>query len=260
MQESGVEDRASLSSLAARRASEMLDLGARVDRRRADRGRAGPRPPGRSASRNRRDRNPRLRPRARAVPRVAGADATPARRARTLDPVEPATRVTTYDLHQHLWPEGFVAALRARDEPPALDGDVLTTSRGGSTIDPARAQPASGGSRALERDGIDVAVVSLQTSLGLERLPDEERAALEEEWAVGVARAPRRTRREGSGRSRRASSATASSGSRSGRASSQGSTRRLPFSTRRRARARSCSSIPTPAGRRSRRVRNGGTG
>jgi 6-methylsalicylate decarboxylase len=93
--------------------------------------------------------------------------------------------VTTYDLHQHLWPDRFVESLRARDEPPALDGDVLVTVEGRFTIDPAE-HSLTRRLVSLDRDGIDVAVVSLQTSLGLERLPEAERAALEEEWAAGT--------------------------------------------------------------------------
>ncbi len=93
--------------------------------------------------------------------------------------------MTTFDLHQHLWPEQFADALRARSDPPALDGGVLTTTEGRSEVDLAE-HGLEHRLRTLDRDGIDVAVVSLQTSLGLERLPDGERAELEETWAYGV--------------------------------------------------------------------------
>jgi hypothetical protein len=93
--------------------------------------------------------------------------------------------VTTFDLHQHLWPEAFVAALRARSAPPSLDGERLTTREG--SFDIALADHELGGRlRLLDRDGIDVAVVSLQTSLGLDALPADEQDALEDGWLEGV--------------------------------------------------------------------------
>jgi 6-methylsalicylate decarboxylase len=93
--------------------------------------------------------------------------------------------VTTYDVHQHLWPTSFVGALRSRTSPPFLDGDALTTQEGRFAIDLADHDLAER-FEALDRDGIDVAVLSLQTSLGLEALPDDERDALEEAWAAGA--------------------------------------------------------------------------
>ena len=93
--------------------------------------------------------------------------------------------MTTYDVHQHLWPEGFVGALRARNAPPFLDGGTLTTQEGRFAIDLADHDLAKR-LAALDRDEIDIAVLSLQTSLGVEELPEDERNALEETWAEGV--------------------------------------------------------------------------
>jgi hypothetical protein len=93
--------------------------------------------------------------------------------------------MTTYDLHQHLWPARFVTALRERSEPPHLVGDELITREGRFTID-LHAHDPEGRLRALDRDGLHVAVLSLQPSLGLDALPDEERAALEDVWADSV--------------------------------------------------------------------------
>ena len=76
---------------------------------------------------------------------------------------------TTYDVHQHLWPEAFVAALRERRTPPLLDGDELETREGRFAIDLAE-HGLEARLRALDRDGIDVAVLSLQPSLALEEL------------------------------------------------------------------------------------------
>jgi 6-methylsalicylate decarboxylase len=93
--------------------------------------------------------------------------------------------MSTFDLHQHLWPEGFVAALRARTTPPLLEDERLTTSEG--TFEVALADhDLEARIHALDRDGIDVAVVSLQTSLGLEALAAEDRDALENAWLDGL--------------------------------------------------------------------------
>ena len=93
--------------------------------------------------------------------------------------------MTTFDIHQHLWPEGFVAALRTRTTPPVLDGEQLTTREGCFEIALAD-HDLAGRVQALDRDEVDVAVVSLQTSLGLEALPEGERVELEEAWVEGT--------------------------------------------------------------------------
>jgi hypothetical protein len=94
--------------------------------------------------------------------------------------------VTTYDVHQHLWPEAFVAALRARDAPPFIDGDAITTQEGRFAIDLAAAHDVAVRLRMLDADEVDVAVLSLQTSLGLEELAAETRDALEAAWVEGI--------------------------------------------------------------------------
>ena len=92
---------------------------------------------------------------------------------------------TSYDVHQHLWPEAFVAALRARRTPPLLDGDELETREGRFAVDLAE-HGLDSRLRALDRDGIDVAVLSLQPSLALEELAPDERGALEGAWIEGT--------------------------------------------------------------------------
>ena len=74
------------------------------------------------------------------------------------------------DIHQHLLPASFVDALRARASAPKLDGSVLTTPEGSFELDLDVHDP---GRRAesLDRDGIDVAVLTLQPTLGIEALP-----------------------------------------------------------------------------------------
>ncbi len=91
----------------------------------------------------------------------------------------------TYDVHQHLWPDAFVAALRARREVPYLRKSDLVTPEGSFPValeahDPERRIAM------LDRDAIDVAVVSLQPSLGIELLAGAERDELELAWLEGT--------------------------------------------------------------------------
>lgn len=94
--------------------------------------------------------------------------------------------MASFDLHQHLWPGSFAAALGRRGSPPFLtrDGD-LVTREGRFAINLTDHDPEAR-LRALDRDGIDVAVLSLQTSLGLDDLAPSEREDLEETWMRGV--------------------------------------------------------------------------
>ena len=92
--------------------------------------------------------------------------------------------MTTVDLHQHIWPAPFVEALRARTAAPSLDGAVLTTPEGAFELDLGIHDPERR-IEALDRDGIDVAVISLQPTLGVEVLPAPERDELELAWIEG---------------------------------------------------------------------------
>jgi hypothetical protein len=93
--------------------------------------------------------------------------------------------VTTFDVHQHLWPASFVETLRSRTTAPRLDGDELVTCEGRFQVTLADHEPDER-VRTLDRDEIDVAVLSLQPSLGLGDLPDVECEGLEETWVEGV--------------------------------------------------------------------------
>jgi 6-methylsalicylate decarboxylase len=64
-----------------------------------------------------------------------------------------------------------VDALRRRDGPPRLRDDVLELDEGAFEVDLAVHDPERR-LRDLDRDGIDVAVVSLQPTLGLARCPE----------------------------------------------------------------------------------------
>lgn len=90
-----------------------------------------------------------------------------------------------YDLHRHLWPDPFLAALRERTEPPRLNGWTLHLADGSYEID----ADAYGPERCLaelDRDDVDVALVSLPPTFGLELLPAAEADALVAAYHEGV--------------------------------------------------------------------------
>ena len=92
----------------------------------------------------------------------------------------------TYDIHQHLWPESLVTVLRSRKSAPLLRGSELVTPEGSFPVDFASHDPERRVAL-LDRDGIDVAVLSLQPTLGSEALPLPEREEIELAWADGIA-------------------------------------------------------------------------
>ena len=93
--------------------------------------------------------------------------------------------MATYDVHQHLWPESFIAALRARESPPLLTGTELVTGEGRFDLD-LESHVAATRLRALDDDEVDVAVLSLQPSLGLGLLEPDDCRQLEETWVEGM--------------------------------------------------------------------------
>jgi hypothetical protein len=90
------------------------------------------------------------------------------------------------DIHQHLWPEVFVEELRRRAQPPRLDGWTLLTSR----EPPCEVNPAEhhAGRRVAQaaRDGVDVVVVGLSSSLGIDYLAPAEAQPLLDAYHLGV--------------------------------------------------------------------------
>jgi 6-methylsalicylate decarboxylase len=73
----------------------------------------------------------------------------------------------TIDLHQHLWPEPFLRALRARTSPPCLDGWTLTLAEGAYEIDPA-AHDVEARLRQAREDALDVVCVAPSAALGID--------------------------------------------------------------------------------------------
>jgi 6-methylsalicylate decarboxylase len=79
--------------------------------------------------------------------------------------------MTSFDVHQHLWPEQLVAALRRRNRPPCIQGDELVLGEG---TFPAGLEDHDLDRRLalLESAGIDLAVVSLQPTLACDGIPE----------------------------------------------------------------------------------------
>jgi hypothetical protein len=79
--------------------------------------------------------------------------------------------MTSFDVHQHLWPEQLVAALRRRNRPPCIDRDDLVLAEG---TFPAGLEAHDLDARValLDEAGIDVAVVSLQPTLACDGIPE----------------------------------------------------------------------------------------
>jgi 6-methylsalicylate decarboxylase len=89
------------------------------------------------------------------------------------------------DVHQHFWPPSFIEALRRRRTPPRLEGARLELVEGSYEVD-LTAQDGETRMAALDREGIDVAVFSLQPTLGIWALPEPERRELTEIWESGT--------------------------------------------------------------------------
>ena len=97
---------------------------------------------------------------------------------------------TTIDVHQHLWPEPLLDRLRARARAPYLRGWTLhTNGEPPFEVDP-RDHAVDARVEVDERDGIDVAGLSLSAPLGIECLVRPEATALLDAWHAGVEELP----------------------------------------------------------------------
>lgn len=82
-------------------------------------------------------------------------------------------RVPT-DVHQHIWPPALIELLRSRTAPPYLDAWSLhLAGEPPYAVDPADHDPAAR-TRLAATDGLDLALVSLSSPLGIEYLPPAE--------------------------------------------------------------------------------------
>jgi 6-methylsalicylate decarboxylase len=94
--------------------------------------------------------------------------------------------VTSIDIHQHLWPPSFFAALSARKEPPRLLGRGLELA--GASIWQLDVESHDLDTRLalMDRLELDRAVVSLQPTLGIDKLPSDEALHLMSTWEAGI--------------------------------------------------------------------------
>jgi 6-methylsalicylate decarboxylase len=91
------------------------------------------------------------------------------------------------DIHQHLWPAPFLAALRARPTPPRLDGWILhLPGERPYAIDPAHHDV----DLRAEAEEAELVLVAPSAALGLDRLPPGEAAELADAWHEGALSLP----------------------------------------------------------------------
>jgi predicted TIM-barrel fold metal-dependent hydrolase len=94
------------------------------------------------------------------------------------------------DVHQHVWPPAFLDALRRRNAPPRLRGWTLELAgEPAYEVDPSDHDSAARAALVRE-DGLDRALVSLSSPLGIESLTGDEGAALLAAYHDGARRLP----------------------------------------------------------------------
>jgi len=82
------------------------------------------------------------------------------------------------DVHQHVWPEALIEALRARRAAPRLRGWTLELAgEPDYEVDP-RDHDADQRAAVARADGLDLALVSLSSPLGIESLPPHDATEL----------------------------------------------------------------------------------
>jgi hypothetical protein len=101
-----------------------------------------------------------------------------------------APRMVSTDVHQHLWPEGFVAALARRDQAPSAHRDgrgwvVRVPGEPDSPFGPAAHDPAIRAAD-LHATGHARALLCMSTPLGVEALPEDEARPILDAWHDGV--------------------------------------------------------------------------
>jgi 6-methylsalicylate decarboxylase len=101
-----------------------------------------------------------------------------------------STTLVSTDVHQHLWPEGFVAALAARQQAPAVrrDGRGWIMRVPGEPDSPFSTVGHDPEIRAadLHASGHGRALLCMSTPLGIEALPEDEARPLLEAWHEDV--------------------------------------------------------------------------
>lgn len=98
--------------------------------------------------------------------------------------------MTNVDVHQHLWSPSLVAALRARREPPYLDGWTLYLDGEPPYGLPPADHDAARRAELAVTDGLGLALVSLSAPIGVEWLPAAEARPLLDAYHEGAAALP----------------------------------------------------------------------
>jgi predicted TIM-barrel fold metal-dependent hydrolase len=95
-------------------------------------------------------------------------------------------RPAVIDVHQHVWPERFVDALRARTTAPRLGGwTLLLADEPPYAVTPHDHDVAQRAAREAD-GGADLALVSLSSPLGIEWLAPDDAAPLLDAWHRGA--------------------------------------------------------------------------
>ena len=94
--------------------------------------------------------------------------------------------MTSTDIHEHLWPQSFFAALTARSEPPRLQGRALELAGAPVWELDVESHGLDARLALMDRSGLDRAVVSLQPTLGIDALPADEARELVDTWESGI--------------------------------------------------------------------------
>ena len=81
----------------------------------------------------------------------------------------------TIDVHQHLWPQPLIDVLAARTAPPRLRGSTLELQGEGDCAVDLGAHDVDTRIALLDRNEIDVAVISFAPTFGCSELPGEGR-------------------------------------------------------------------------------------
>lgn len=98
--------------------------------------------------------------------------------------------MTNVDVHQHLWSPSLVTALRARREPPCLDGWTLYLDGEPPYDLPPADHDATRRAELAATDGLGLALVSLSAPIGVEWLPAAEARPLLDAYHEGAAALP----------------------------------------------------------------------
>ncbi|MFF7639958.1 amidohydrolase [Streptomyces canus] len=98
--------------------------------------------------------------------------------------------MTNVDVHQHLWSPSLVTALRARREPPYLDGWTLHLDGEPPYDLPPADHDVALRAELAATDGLGLALVSLSAPIGVEWLPGAEARPLLDAYHEGAAALP----------------------------------------------------------------------